>query len=653
MKKIFRLFVSLLICFCLTAVSFVVYADGETIEARCGESYYKTDKLVSSHTLKAGVTHEKYIAYSSSGLSGFNAAGSGGGGLNVPNQLYPQSVNVLNVPSGTGARVVNWTKSSSYGWKRGTVVELAKDFEEKNPGWMVIAAVNGDFFDINSVHALPETTSGAFISNGDVYKTVGSTVIGFTNDSGTNTLIGDKPIEFTDYFILTLYNNEGKVIAEYNIDNVNPTSNVSGLSLYYSFPTIREGEGATATRVYSEATIPNGGYIVKTPIKCIPYSGGDNGSFFGKGIQTLVSEDTAINYNQFGVYSDNQEINQNLKSAATIRVQRNAIGAYADCDNVSGTGNTLVRDGNPVVINDKNRHPRTMIGVKADGTLVLVTVDGRHPEVEMYGMTLDELSAVMYAHGCVAAYNMDGGGSTTVLIRDGDKLKVMNNPSDGNERRDSNAILIVVPEIELVLSDVLDTSLVINAPKNLDDVIVENISVTINNQTFDLVDSYKVENLESKKEYTITYSYDRTYDGVTERINGDPIVVTMGKHIPTISNVRYDYKDNTLKVTFDINDPDEAINIMRLYYNNKNKTITSNEVIIENLTSFDPSTLRIIAPYEIGSITNSVMYITINAEDFKQFEVEEEKKSGCQTGAYVSLMLTSMIGLAYIIIKRK
>ena len=40
-------------------------------------------------------------------------------------------------------------------------------------------------------------------------------------------------------------------------------------------------------------------------------------------------------------------------------------------------------------------------------------------------MTLDELCALMYAHGCVAAYNMDGGGSSTLLIREGNELKVM------------------------------------------------------------------------------------------------------------------------------------------------------------------------------------------------------------------------------------
>ena len=696
MRRVYRLFLSLIICLCLLMATTNVHAFEpvavEMVEATCGESYYKTEELVESNYLKSGVIHEKYISYSSSNLTGFNAAGSGGGGLNVAGKLYPQSVNILNVPSAGGARIVNWTKTTPYGWQRGTVKELAKDFEYQNPGWKVIAAVNGDFFDISSNHDLPETTTGSFISNGDVYKTVGSTVIGFTNSGDTNTLIGDTPIQFTDYFILTLYNKDGEVIKEYNVENVNPTTAVEGLSLYYSYPTIVEGEGATAKRVYSEAIIPNGGYIVENPVKCIPYSGGTNGSFFGKGIQTKVESDTSIKYTQFGIYASDSEMANEINTAASIRVQRNAVGAYADADNVSGTGVTLVRDGQPVVLNDKNRHPRTMIGVKEDGTLVLVVVDGRQPDIDMYGMTYDELSALMYAHGCVAAYNMDGGGSSTLLIREGNELKVMNSPSDGAERRDSNAILIVVPEIELTLSDVLDTSLVVNAPEAFKDVQVDNIKVTINGNTYDLEDSLKITGLKSKETYKITYTYDRIYQGVVTHLQGDPIIVTMGKTIPTIENVFYAYENNTLKIVFDMNDPDEAITVMRLYYNNKNKTVNSNEIVIEDLANLNISTLKLVAPYDIESITNAVIYITIDSSMFKKahlFEGQEHifengvcycgqeehihefidgecscgekdpnykpptQSSGCSMGTYVSVMLTSMIGLVYLVIKRK
>jgi hypothetical protein len=83
------------------------------------------------------------------------------------------------------------------------------------------------------------------------------------------------------------------------------------------------------------------------------------------------------------------------------------------------------------------RHPRTAVGVCEDGTLLLVTVDGRQPE-ESVGMSLPELTDLMLELGAVSAVNLDGGGSTTMVI-DG---KVANRPSGGSARRNADAILL-------------------------------------------------------------------------------------------------------------------------------------------------------------------------------------------------------------------
>jgi len=83
------------------------------------------------------------------------------------------------------------------------------------------------------------------------------------------------------------------------------------------------------------------------------------------------------------------------------------------------------------------RHPRTAVGVRADGTLLFVTVDGRRPE-ESVGMSLPELTDLMLELRAVSAINLDGGGSTTMVI-DG---KVVNRPSGGEARRNADAILL-------------------------------------------------------------------------------------------------------------------------------------------------------------------------------------------------------------------
>ena len=654
MSKIFKSFLSFVLVFCLFSLSLNIHATDEDTTV-VGPATYVEGDLVEENLLKAGVVHQNYTASSSSTLTGFNAAGSGGGGLNESGKLYPQNVNLLYIPNTTYARVVNWTKTTNYGWARGTVKEIAKDFEAKNPGWKVIAAVNGDFFDIESKKDLPLTTTGSFVQNGEVLKTVGNTVLGFTNNGTTNTLIGNGTIAFTDYFTLRLYDEDNQLIAEQKVDNINPDSVSTGLTLYYSYPTIVSGEGAAATREYNDVAYPKNTYVVKTPERCIPYSGGTNGSFFGKG-KGSFEEAGELLYTQFAVYSDNAELNSKLADASKIVVQRDVVGDYKEADNISGTGVTLVYDGVANVFNDKNRHPRTMIGVKADGTLVFCTVDGRQPEDLMYGMTYDELSALMYHYGCVAAYNMDGGGSTTMVIREGNELRVLNSPSDGDERKDSNAILVVIPEITLNVSEVTESSLVIKAPTQIEGVEVSNIKVTVDGKTYDLVDTLKIENLKSKTEYEIGYSYDRNYNGETSRIESDPLFVKTAKIPPTVSNIKYKLNGETLTVSFDISDPDSTIKTFRLYYTggNKNVDVENQEVVIENVKSFKPEDFKIVIVSAIESPTEHIRYVTYTSEDFTKVEETPEKGSGCQAGtAYVGMCVTMAIGLAFIILKRK
>lgn len=84
-----------------------------------------------------------------------------------------------------------------------------------------------------------------------------------------------------------------------------------------------------------------------------------------------------------------------------------------------------------------NRHPRTAVGVTADGKLLLVTVDGRQPMSG--GMTLYELAQLMKQWGATDAINLDGGGSTTLAIRGG---LVVNSPSEGKQRPVANAVVV-------------------------------------------------------------------------------------------------------------------------------------------------------------------------------------------------------------------
>jgi hypothetical protein len=74
------------------------------------------------------------------------------------------------------------------------------------------------------------------------------------------------------------------------------------------------------------------------------------------------------------------------------------------------------------------RAPRTGAGVTADGTVLLMVVDGRSQHSA--GMTLKEFAQYLKRFGAVSAVNFDGGGSSEMVL-DG---KIMNRPSDGSER---------------------------------------------------------------------------------------------------------------------------------------------------------------------------------------------------------------------------
>ena len=66
----------------------------------------------------------------------------------------------------------------------------------------------------------------------------------------------------------------------------------------------------------------------------------------------------------------------------------------------------------------KVRHPRTVVGLDKDGsTLTILTVDGRRAGVSI-GMTGPELGEEMKRLGCDTAINLDGGGSTELVLRD-------------------------------------------------------------------------------------------------------------------------------------------------------------------------------------------------------------------------------------------
>ena len=113
--------------------------------------------------------------------------------------------------------------------------------------------------------------------------------------------------------------------------------------------------------------------------------------------------------------------------------------------------------GNAILVKDskvyqtpqtgQEREPRTAVGIKQDGDVFFVVIDGRQ-EPYSAGISMPDLAQLMIDLGAVSALNLDGGGSSTFTTRTlgEDVLELDNQPSDRNERSVANSWLVVTKE---------------------------------------------------------------------------------------------------------------------------------------------------------------------------------------------------------------
>lgn len=311
-----------------------------------------------------------------------------------------------------------------------TVMDIALDYE-KQTGKKVMLATNGDYFYATGANVDSYVNDGVVISKGTFatkhcigFDNEGKVVVGRMTEVEPRLLVvldGEKTFFEVDQFNKEPGENE---IAIYTTPG---TYNIKGAGKYIcstdssnlgQYPVFGSSRRMTTGSVENDDafTLKSGQFAVVVK--------GENAQFF---FDNVV----------YGVEVDLVEI---------------PTGEFAGCTWVLGGYDILVDDGkvNTDCHTDNGgdgKAPRTFIGFKPDGTGFLCVVDGRQSGYSV-GITVNKEAELAKALGAQYALELDGGGSSTVIVRIDDTLTLRNKPSDGAMRRVSNAILLVEKEKE-------------------------------------------------------------------------------------------------------------------------------------------------------------------------------------------------------------
>lgn len=541
-----------------------------TINATEDNPIYYEESVKEVNNLATGITHKIVSGYSQVTDENLISKGAteAGYGSSVPlvrNKYYSQQINLLEIPYESESKIVPWGVIKNGTWSLATVKTMAEDYESTHPGYKVLAAINGDFFDINGTNNYPYTPLGTLYVDGNLYKQNASWgILGFNNSLNGPRLVGkvaSEGISFTNNPYLFIYNDNGEIVLEKEINIINHGNNNDttpagdDIALYY-------GVYDSAHKV-TPISVDNA-YIVEKAENTVAYT---DRQFFGKGQISKIGSTTTLGKNQFAIVTTNSEVTTLLKENVTIKVQyKNTNSEFSDCDGMIGMHDYVVIDGEPCYINEgygNDRLPRTILGTKEDGSVVMLTIDGRQAQKGFYGANQEEYAAIAQYYGIVNGYQMDGGGSTTMIVLKNGELTVCNSPSDSaglTARSDSVCILVVakVPEITYQ-TEVTDTQVTFNVTANPEN--VENIYIEMNGEKKPLVNNtVKFENLTSNTEYNYEL-YQKigdefkslVYQGVVQTDKAKP---TIDKLHVSLVKVDDEWK---YKIVCDINDKDLAV----------------------------------------------------------------------------------------------
>lgn len=335
------------------------------------------------------------------------------------------SLSALSNSPGAG-QVVPVAAYGSSVCARLTASEAARYYE--GLGYRVVGAVNGDFYDTATGYPL-----GLLISAGQLLSGASSYyAVGFRQDGSA--VIGEPQLEIT-----ASTDTQSVKLASLN----KPRVDKAGITmLTYDYRTDHDtGPSVASDGVNVVAAIVGGRASIGESLTLRVEEVSEDAN------ERVLRPDQVLLSGASNGYDVGLAFLRSLTPGQTLTVSFSTPDpAWNDVAEAIGALYLLVSDGQPITDFEAVAAPRTAVGVKANGDVVLYTIDGRQSSHSM-GASLSVVARRMAELGCVTALALDGGGSTTALaaLPDSASAKVLNSPSDKSERKVTNHILLLAP----------------------------------------------------------------------------------------------------------------------------------------------------------------------------------------------------------------
>ncbi|MEN8194321.1 MAG: phosphodiester glycosidase family protein, partial [Bacteroidota bacterium] len=285
----------------------------------------------------------------------------------------------------------------------------------------VIGGINADFFNYNGRPVGIQVSEGEVITPPNNWSTIGF-------DESYTPFIERLSLQSE-----VITKNSSKMIH-----GVNKARDTDQMILYNSY-----FGSSTSTNIYGSEVVvqPLKDWLVNDSVYCVvtnkTNSVGNNQITVGKAIlsghgasKTFIDENISVGDTIIIIH----DLQNALKNTITVvggypKIVSDGINCALDCFAEEGGSNSFATA----------RHPRTAAGISENGNyLFFITVDGRQSTSK--GMSLPELADFMVGIGVHRGLNLDGGGSTAMVVRN----QVANSPSDASgERSVSNALFAV------------------------------------------------------------------------------------------------------------------------------------------------------------------------------------------------------------------